>query len=202
MRRSLTSAIFAAALLCECYALSAASPMGKADGGGGSLEQEAYASLLSNEASESDVGNGDVATAGKSGGPRVIVVADPSLWRELLRGGAPRGGLSVFKRRTDDNGQLIERRDAGRDLNIPILRRDPMRCMVGRLDVCEPDELLIATGRRKRPWFYRKTTKGSATPLSAASRSMRFRGEVFSTSTDKTLSLCDSVSPNTAGDQL
>ncbi|XP_056288067.1 pro-melanin-concentrating hormone, like [Pseudoliparis swirei] len=135
MRRSLTSAIFAAALLCECYALSAASPMGKADdgGGGGSLEQEAYASLLSNEASESAVGNGDVATAGKSGGPRVIVVADPSLWRELLRGGAPRGGLSVYKRRADDNGQVIEHRDAGRDLNIPILRRDPMRCMVGRV---------------------------------------------------------------------
>ncbi|XP_034403069.1 pro-melanin-concentrating hormone, like [Cyclopterus lumpus] len=119
MRQSLMSVIFAAALLCECYALSVALPMGKTDDG--SLEQDTFASLLSNEASENALGNADMATTGKSSGPRVIVIADPSLWRDL-RG--LHSGLSVYKRRADDNSQ---------DLNIPILRRDTMRCMVGRV---------------------------------------------------------------------
>ena len=128
MRQSLMPVIFAAALLFECYALSVASPMGRADEG--SLEQDTLASLLSDEASENGFGDAELATAGKTRGPRVIVIADPSLWRDLR---ALHGGLSLLKRRADDNSQVIEHRDAGQDLNIPILRRDTMRCMVGRV---------------------------------------------------------------------
>ncbi|XP_075936028.1 pro-melanin-concentrating hormone, like [Anarhichas minor] len=128
MRQSLMSVIFAAALLFECYALSVALPMGKTDDG--SLEQDTLVSLLSNEASENALGDADLATAGKTRGPRVIVIADPSLWRDLR---VLHSGLSVYKRRADDNGQIIEHRDAGQDLSIPILRRDTMRCMVGRV---------------------------------------------------------------------
>ncbi|KAM6901014.1 pro-melanin-concentrating hormone, like [Lycodopsis pacificus] len=120
MRQSLMSVIFAAALLFECYALSVALPMGKTDDN--SLEQD---TLLSNEASENAL-----ATAGRTRGPRVIVIADPSLWRDLR---VLHSGLSVDKRRADDNGQVIEHRDPGQDLSIPILRRDTMRCMVGRV---------------------------------------------------------------------
>ncbi|XP_068430293.1 pro-melanin-concentrating hormone, like [Clinocottus analis] len=103
-------------------------PTGKTDDV--SLEQDTFASLLSNEASENALGNGDLAAAGKNSGPRIIVIADPSLWRDLR---VLHSGLSAYKRRADDNGQVIEHRDAGQDLNIPILRRDTMRCMVGRV---------------------------------------------------------------------
>ncbi|XP_074473693.1 pro-melanin-concentrating hormone, like [Sebastes fasciatus] len=128
MRQSLMSVIFATALLFECYALSAALPMGKVDDG--SLEQDTFASLLSDEGTENGFGDADLATAGKTRGPRVIVIADPSLWRDLR---VLHGGQSVYKRRADDNSQVIEHRDAGQDLSIPILRRDTMRCMVGRV---------------------------------------------------------------------
>lgn len=113
------SVIFAVALFFECYALAAALPMGQTDDG--SLERDTFVSLLSNEAPENALVEADVAAAGKSRGQRVIVIADPSLWRDL-RG--LHSGLTVYKRRADDNGQ---------DPNIPILRRDTMRCMVGRV---------------------------------------------------------------------
>ncbi|KAL6097211.1 uncharacterized protein ACO6RY_06352 [Pungitius sinensis] len=119
MRRSLMSVIFAVALFLECYAVAVALPMGQTDDG--SLERDTFVSLLSNEASESALIDGDPAAAGKTRGQRVIVIADPSPWRDL-RG--LHSGLTVYKRRADDNGQ---------DPNIPILRRDTMRCMVGRV---------------------------------------------------------------------
>lgn len=102
--------------------------MGKIDDG--SLEQDTFSSLLSDEATENSLSDTDLSTVGKTRGPRVIVVADPSLWRDLR---VLRNGLSLYKRRADDNSQLVDHRDAGQDLSIPILRRDNMRCMVGRV---------------------------------------------------------------------
>ncbi|KAM4528225.1 pro-melanin-concentrating hormone, like [Odontesthes bonariensis] len=125
MRQSLMSVIFAAALLFECYALSAALPMGKTEEG--SLEEEAFTSLLSDQATENGLGDADLAPWTKSRAPRVIVIAaDPSLWRDLR---VLHNGLSAYKRTADDNSQST----AGQQLNIPILRRDAMRCMVGRV---------------------------------------------------------------------
>ncbi|XP_030004520.1 pro-melanin-concentrating hormone, like [Sphaeramia orbicularis] len=120
MRQSLMCFIFAAALLFECYALSAAVPMGRTEEN--SVEQDAFTSLLSEETAENSFSDADVAS--RSRGPRVIVVADQSMWKELrsLHGGQP-----LYKRRADDT----EHRD--QDLSIPILRRDTMRCMVGRV---------------------------------------------------------------------
>ncbi|XP_032395713.1 pro-melanin-concentrating hormone, like [Etheostoma spectabile] len=128
MRQSLMSVIFAAALLIECYALSVALPMGKTDDN--SLGQDTFASLLSDDATENGLIDADLAAGGKPRKQRVIVIADPSLWRDLR---VLHSGLSLYKRRADDNSQVIEQRDAGQDLNIPILRRDTMRCMVGRV---------------------------------------------------------------------
>ncbi|XP_042251676.1 pro-melanin-concentrating hormone, like [Thunnus thynnus] len=128
MRQSLMSVIFAAALLFECYALSVALPMGKTEDS--SLEQDTFASLLSDEGTENSLADADLAAASKTRGPRVIVVADPSLWRDLR---VLHNGPSFYKRRAEDNSQVIEHKDAGQDLSIPILRRDTMRCMVGRV---------------------------------------------------------------------
>ncbi|CAN9504774.1 unnamed protein product [Ophioblennius macclurei] len=130
MRQSIMSVIFAAALLFKCYALSVALPVGKSDGD--SLEQDALTSLLSDEATENVFGDADMAaTATKARAQRVIVIAaDPNLWRELRM---LHGGSSFHKRRADDNNQVMEHRDLGLDPNIPILRRDTMRCMVGRV---------------------------------------------------------------------
>ncbi|XP_069563348.1 pro-melanin-concentrating hormone, like [Brachyistius frenatus] len=123
MRQSLMSVIFATALLFKCYALSVSSPMGKNEDS--SLEQDAFTSLLSDEATKNNLGDSDLAAVTKSRAPRVIVVAaDPSLWRDLR---------VLHKRRADDNSQVTEHRDVGQDLSIPILRRDTMRCMVGRV---------------------------------------------------------------------
>lgn len=128
MKQSLMPVIFAAALLFECYALSAALPMGKTEDS--SVEQDAFASLLSDEATENSLGDADLTATGKTRGPRVIVVADPSLWRDLR---VLHSGLSFYKRRADDNSQVIEHRGAGQDVNVPVLRRDTKRCMVGRV---------------------------------------------------------------------
>ncbi|KAM9820094.1 pro-melanin-concentrating hormone, like [Neosynchiropus ocellatus] len=122
MRQSLTSVIFAAALLFQCSSLSASIPMGKTEDG--LLDQEALASLLGDEATQNSLSEADLAPAGKPRGPRVIVVADPSVWKDLRM---LQNGLSFYKRRAVD-----EHRE-GQDINIPILRRDTMRCMVGRV---------------------------------------------------------------------
>ncbi|TKS84178.1 Pro-MCH Melanin-concentrating hormone [Collichthys lucidus] len=128
MRQSLLSIIFAAALLFECYSLSMALPMGKTEES--SLEQDNFATLLRDDVTENSFNDADLVAAGKARGPRVIVVADPSLWRDLR---TLNNGLSLYKRRTDDNSEVIEHRGASQDVSIPILRRDTMRCMVGRV---------------------------------------------------------------------
>nr|XP_019960696.1 PREDICTED: pro-MCH-like [Paralichthys olivaceus] len=128
MRQSFMSIIFAAALLFKCYVLSGALPMARTEDG--SLEQETLASLLSDKATENSLSDADLGTEEKLSGPRIIVVADPSMWRDLR---VLHSGLSLYKRRADHSGQVIEHKDTSQDVNIPILRRDNMRCMVGRV---------------------------------------------------------------------
>ncbi|XP_057675491.1 pro-melanin-concentrating hormone, like [Corythoichthys intestinalis] len=125
MRQSVICVIFSAALLLHS---SCASPMGLAEES--SLEQDTLASLLSEEVTDNIRGEADLFTDGKSRGQRVIVVADPSLWRDLR---ALHNGMPLYKRRADDNSQVVEHRNSGQELSIPILRRDTMRCMVGRV---------------------------------------------------------------------
>ncbi|XP_053704152.1 pro-melanin-concentrating hormone, like [Synchiropus splendidus] len=122
MRQSLMSLILGAALLFQCSSLSVSIPMGKTEDG--LLEQEALASLLGDDATQNSLSEGDLAATGKPRRPRVIVVADPSVWKDLRM---LQNGLSIYKRRAED-----EHRE-GQDINIPILRRDTMRCMVGRV---------------------------------------------------------------------
>ncbi|XP_020491744.1 pro-melanin-concentrating hormone, like [Labrus bergylta] len=128
MRPSVMPVIFAATLIFECYALSVALPMAKTEDS--SLEQDSFTSLLNDEMTENSLGDVDLTAAGNTRGQRVIVIADPSLWRDLR---ALHGGFPLYKRRADDNSQVIEHRGTNQDLNIPILRRDTMRCMVGRV---------------------------------------------------------------------
>ncbi|CAB1448026.1 unnamed protein product [Pleuronectes platessa] len=122
MRQSCMSIVFAAALIFKCCDLSGALPMGKAEDG--SLEQETFAS------SENGFSDADLAGEEKPSGPRVIVVADPSVWRDLR---VLHNGLSLYKRRADHSDQAAQHKDASQGGNIPILRRDNMRCMVGRV---------------------------------------------------------------------
>ncbi|MEQ2263363.1 hypothetical protein XENORESO_009994 [Xenotaenia resolanae] len=129
MRQSLLSVIFAAALLLNCNALSMALPMGKTEDG--SLEQEVFNSLLNDEAMESNLANADLASVTRPRTSKVIVIAaDPTVWRDLR---VLQNGLSVYKRRADDSNQASEHGDSGQQLSIPILKRDNMRCMVGRV---------------------------------------------------------------------
>lgn len=96
----------------------------------GSLDQDAFTSPLSDD-SENSFGDAESPTVTKTKGPRLIVIAaDPSLWRDLR---VMHNGLSFYKRRADDYGQIVDHKDIGQDLSIPILRRDTMRCMVGRV---------------------------------------------------------------------
>lgn len=127
MRLSTVSVILAAVILFEGYAVSVALPMGKTEDS--SLEQYAFTSLLSDKGIENSISDADLDAAGKTKGSRVIVVADPSLWKNLQ---ALNNGLSLIRKRADDN-QVFEHRGASQDLSIPILRRDTMRCMVGRV---------------------------------------------------------------------
>lgn len=115
--------IFAAALLFECYSMSVALPMGKAEDI--SLEQDAFTSLLNEEGIESTLDEADVAGASKPRGQRVIVVASPGLWRALHNG--------LYQKRSDSSNQATSHTDAIQELSIPILRRDAMKCMVGRV---------------------------------------------------------------------
>nr|XP_043867737.1 pro-melanin-concentrating hormone, like [Solea senegalensis] len=130
MRQSSMSVIFAAALMFQSYELSGALPMSKGDDA--SLEQDVFASLLSDKALDSGLGDADLGTDGKTSGQRVIVIATPSLWRDLR---ALSAGVPLYKRRADFSSQLSEHSDASQDLNlpIPVQRRDNMRCMVGRV---------------------------------------------------------------------
>lgn len=129
MRQSRLSIIFAVALFFKCYALTVALPMAKAEDG--SLEQDAFTSLLNDEATENSLGDAELSSMTKSRAPKVIVIAaDANLWRDLR---VLHNGLPLYKRRVDENNQVVEHKDVGQDLTIPILRRDTMRCMVGRV---------------------------------------------------------------------
>lgn len=127
MRQSIVSVILAAALLFEGCAVSVALPMGNTEDS--LLEQDPFTSVLSDEGIENSISDADLDAAGKTKGPRVIVVADPSLWKNLR---VLNNGLSLFQKRADNN-QVFEHRGSSQDPSIPILRRDTMRCMVGRV---------------------------------------------------------------------
>uniref|UniRef100_A0AAV2J125 Melanin-concentrating hormone n=1 Tax=Knipowitschia caucasica TaxID=637954 RepID=A0AAV2J125_KNICA len=106
--------VLVAALILECCNVSAAVPMSKDDG-----SQETLASLLGDDLSETNLSEVELST--KPRPPRVIVVGDPGLWQGLR---SLHTGTALFKRRAEEEHQ---------DLSIPILRRDTMRCMVGRV---------------------------------------------------------------------
>lgn len=115
--------VFAAALLFECYSLSVALPMSKTEDN--SLEQDAFTSLLSEEGMDKGLDEADVAGPSKAGGQRVIVVASPNLWRMLHNG--------LYQKRSGGGNQFGAHKDATQELSIPILRRNAMKCMVGRV---------------------------------------------------------------------
>ncbi|XP_056602737.1 pro-melanin-concentrating hormone, like [Triplophysa dalaica] len=117
MKLSLATILMTIALLSECYSRSAALPMTKAD------EMETDQQGLSESFEENDLRSGP-------GGSKIIVVADSNLLRMLksLDRGAPH--LSLL-----ENMLSTERRDTSSDQSpgIAIIRRDTMRCMVGRV---------------------------------------------------------------------
>lgn len=123
MRQSIMAALLAAALLFECYSLSVALPMSKTEDS--SMEQDAFTSLLSEEGMDNGLDEVDAAGPSKPRGQRVIVVASPSLWRMLHNG--------LYQKRSAGGTQGGAHKDAVQDLSIPILRRDAMKCMVGRV---------------------------------------------------------------------
>lgn len=126
MRPTIIPVVLATALIFEgCLA---GLPIGKNEDS--SFEQEALASLLADDGQESNFADMEPAAGGKTRTQKVIVVADPAMWRDLR---ALHSGLSLLQKRTDDNSQVVDHRGASQDLNIPILRRDTMRCMVGRV---------------------------------------------------------------------
>ncbi|KAM9323037.1 pro-melanin-concentrating hormone, like [Pholidichthys leucotaenia] len=129
MRLSLTSVIFAVALFFRCYPQSVALPMGKTEDS--SMEQDPIIFPLSDEATEQGLNDAAVTAVTKSRWPRVIIIgADPNLWQDLR---VLHNGLPIHKRTADENGPVTEHRDVDQDLSIPMLRRDTMRCMVGRV---------------------------------------------------------------------
>ncbi|KAM3874399.1 pro-melanin-concentrating hormone, like [Diretmus argenteus] len=125
MRQSLMSIIFAAALYFECYALSVAIPMSKIEDE--SLEQDTIASLLREEAAKNNIGGIDRAIVRETEGPKVIVVADASLWKDLR---TLYRGLSIFKQRAGESSLILDRRETGQDQSVDIIKKDIMRCMV------------------------------------------------------------------------
>lgn len=127
MRPSLLSVIFAVSLIFKCYVLSGALPMMTKDDDN-ALDQETFASLLSDKAKENGLADGDLGADLKARGSKIIVVASPNLLRDLR---VLNGGMSLYKRRVDN--QVSTASDANQDMDIPILRRDNMRCMVGRV---------------------------------------------------------------------
>lgn len=115
MKISILSLLLSVALLSEFHLPSLlASPVGRP--GDSSSEQEVLAQLLGEEVAE---------TSRDIGAPRVIVVGDTSLW----------GTLRGLERGTFPQLATAERRDTNQEPNpnLSILRRDTMRCMVGRV---------------------------------------------------------------------
>ncbi|XP_029544869.2 pro-MCH 2 [Oncorhynchus nerka] len=125
MRDSVLSVIFALALFLESYTPSMAIPMGKMEDT--ALEQDTLDSLLNEEVADK---NPDSVRSGSS---KIIVLADSGMWKNLNR------GLPLYKLKAAaaglDRALTLDRREADQDLNpsISIVRRDTMRCMVGRV---------------------------------------------------------------------
>ncbi|KAL2100389.1 hypothetical protein ACEWY4_004783 [Coilia grayii] len=123
MKISVASVLLFLNLLSECHLrASLASPTGWM--GDSAAEQDVLAQLLLDEVA-------DV----RDGATRVIVVGDASLWgtlRDLERGALPYSGAP------ENPGILTttaERKDGHQEPNpsLSVLRRDTMRCMVGRV---------------------------------------------------------------------
>ncbi|XP_043096238.1 pro-melanin-concentrating hormone, like [Puntigrus tetrazona] len=114
MKLSVGTILTTVALLSECCFRTAAIPMTKAE------DMEPDLQGLSESLEENVLRSA-------SGNSRIIVVADSNLLRTLtsLNRGLPHLGLS----------ESTERRDVGTDLNpsSAIIKRDTMRCMVGRV---------------------------------------------------------------------
>ncbi|XP_013984342.1 pro-MCH 2 [Salmo salar] len=125
MRDSVLSVIFALALSLECYTPSMAIPMGKMEDT--ALEQDTLDSLLNEEVAEKKP------DSVRSGSSKIIVLADSGLWKNLNR------GLPLYKLKAAaaglDRALTLDRKEADQDLSpsISIVRRDTMRCMVGRV---------------------------------------------------------------------
>lgn len=117
MKLSVGTILITVALLSECYFRTAAIPMTKAEDTEPDLES--LSESLEENALRSAPGNS-----------RIIVVADSNLLRTLtsLNRGVPHLSLT-------ENFLSTERRDVGTDLSpsIAIIKRDTMRCMVGRV---------------------------------------------------------------------
>ncbi|XP_056147084.1 pro-melanin-concentrating hormone, like [Lampris incognitus] len=128
MRHSAISILFAAALLFECYSLSVAIPMSKTEDG--SLEEDTFNSLLSEEAAGNDFRGAEPAIVSNNEAPKVIVVADASLWRNLRMLDR---GLPLYKQRAVESRLTFDRRDADQDPSFTVIKKDTMRCMVGRV---------------------------------------------------------------------
>ncbi|KAK7173771.1 hypothetical protein R3I93_003560 [Phoxinus phoxinus] len=117
MKLSVGTILITVALLSECYFRTAAIPMTKAD------ETESDLQGLSESLEENSLRSAP-------GNSRIIVVADSNLLRTLtsLNNGVHHLSLPESLLST-------ERRDVSSDLSpsIAIIRRDTMRCMVGRV---------------------------------------------------------------------
>nr|AYA43842.1 melanin-concentrating hormone [Schizothorax davidi] len=117
MKLSVGTFLITVALLSECYFRTAAIPMTKAE------DMEPDLQGLSESLEENSLRSAP-------GNSRIIVVADSNLLRTLtsLNRGLPHLSLPESLLST-------ERRDVGTDLSpsIAIIKRDTMRCMVGRV---------------------------------------------------------------------
>ncbi|XP_059405069.1 pro-MCH 1-like [Carassius carassius] len=117
MKISVGTVLITVSLLSECYFRTAAIPMAKAE------DTEPDLQGLSESLEENSLGY-------VPGNSRIIVVANSNLLRTLtsLNRGLPH--LSP-----PESLLSTERRDVGTDLSpsIAIIKRDTMRCMVGRV---------------------------------------------------------------------
>jgi len=117
MKLSVGTILITVALFSECYFITAAIPMTKAD------EKESDLQDLSEKLEENSLRSAP-------GNSRIIVVADYNLLRTLTSLNNGVHHLSV-----PESLLSTERRDVSSDLSpsIAIIRRDTMRCMVGRV---------------------------------------------------------------------
>ncbi|KAG9281859.1 pro-MCH 1-like [Astyanax mexicanus] len=115
MKLSIFSVFFTIAFLSQFYLRSEAVPMPNAD------ELDLKPETLVEGLEENALSSGPV-------GSRIIVVADSNLLRNLKALDRTFPHLSLAERFLTP-----ERRDASADLGTSIMRRDTMRCMVGRV---------------------------------------------------------------------